>query len=415
MNDRPSTRAAQTSSAVANGGAISPASSPAPLAEKFRGSDLTWLPIAIGVVALWVVFTLLNNKFVSSRNLVNLATASASIGLIALGIVFVLLVAQIDLSVGSMSGVAASLLAVGVTSYAWNVWVTVGVIIAFALVVGLLYGWIFVKFEVHTFVITLAGLLALLGLQLWLLRGMGSINIPFDNWIVRFMQQMFIPKGLSYVLVAAVALGYLASALARRRRRLNHGLPVRGMTMTLLQAGILFVAFEAAAWYLNQDRGISAPFAFFVATVLLCHYLLTRTRWGRSIYAVGGSVEGARRSGINVKFVFVSAIVVCVVLAAIGGLLDAGRLASATPSSGTADVNLNAIAAAVIGGTSLYGGRGGAYSALLGIIVIESIANGLTLINLSSAVRFMITGGVLMIAVIVDAITRKSRQARGRA
>lgn len=385
------------------------------LTEKFRGGDMSWLPIAIGAVALWVVFTLLNDVFISSRNLVNLATASASIGLIALGIVFVLLIAQIDLSVGSMSGVAASMLAVGVTKYGWSVWMSIAVVLVIAAGIGLLYGWVFVKIDVHTFVITLAGLLALLGFQLWLLRGMGSINIPFDTWIVRFMQQMFIPRSLSYVLVAAVVLAYLYSALVRRRRRVAHGLPVRAMTTTLLQGIGMLVALEFVTWYLNRDRGISAPFAFFVAMVLICHYVLTRTRWGRSIYAVGGSVEAARRSGINVKFVFVSAIVICVVFAAVGGLLDAGRLAAATPSSGTADVNLNAIAAAVIGGTSLYGGRGGAYSALLGIIVIESIANGLTLINLSSAVRFMITGGVLMIAVVVDAVTRKSRAARGRA
>lgn len=385
------------------------------LTDKFRGGDMTWLPIALGAVALWVVFTLLNNVFLSSRNLVNLATSSASIGLIALGIVFVLLIAQIDLSVGSMSGVAASLLAVGLTKYGWNLWVTIVVILALAFAVGLLYGWVFVKIDVHTFVITLAGLLALLGFQLWLLRGMGSINIAFDTWIVRFMQQMFIPRPLSYVLVAALVLGYLAAGLRRRARRTAHGLATRSMTGTLLLGGGLLVVLEFVTWYLNRDRGISAPFAFFVVMVLICHYLLTRTRWGRSVYAVGGSVEAARRAGINVKFVFMSAIVVCVIFAAVGGLMDAGRLAAATPSSGTADVNLNAIAAAVIGGTSLYGGRGGAYSALLGIIVIESIANGLTLINLSSAVRFMITGGVLMIAVIVDAVTRRSRAAHGRA
>jgi ABC-type xylose transport system permease subunit len=144
-------------------------------------------------------------------------------------------------------------------------------------------------------------------------------------------------------------------------------------------------------------------------------FLLGRTRIGRYIYAIGGSAEAARRAGINVKRIFVSAIVICTVLAAVGGLLEAGRLAAATTSSGTADVNLDAIAAAVIGGTSLFGGRGSAYSALLGIIVIQSIASGLTLINLSASVRFMITGGVLLIAVIVDAVTRKTRAMHGRA
>jgi simple sugar transport system permease protein/D-xylose transport system permease protein len=325
----------------------------------------------------------------------------------------VLLVAQIDLSVGSISGVAAAVLAVGMTQLGWQSWLSMTAAIGIGLAAGLIYGWIFVRFDVHTFVITLAGLLALLGFQLWVLSTHGSINIPFDTWIVRVMQQMFIPKIASYVIVALIAVFFLVSRLAKRARRLAHQLPVRAMSSDITIAITLLVALEAACWYLNRDRGISAPFAFCVVLVFVAHFALTRTSWGRAVFAVGGSVEAARRAGINVKRIFVSAIVICTVLAAVGGLLEAGRLAAATTSSGTADVNLDAIAAAVIGGTSLFGGRGSAYSALLGIIVIQSIASGLTLINLSASVRFMITGGVLLIAVIVDAVTRKTRASHG--
>jgi simple sugar transport system permease protein/D-xylose transport system permease protein len=389
------------------------------LLERFtgrvRGGDLGALPVIGGVIAIWAVFAILNDVFLSSRNLVNLATDSAAIGVIALGIVFVLLVAQIDLSVGSISGVAAAVLAVGMTQLGWPSWLAMTAAIGLGLLAGLIYGWIFVRFDVHTFVITLAGLLTLLGFQLWVLSTHGSINIPFDTWIVRFMQQMFIPKVASYIIVALIAAGFLASRLARRARRLAHNLPVRAVSADITVAVTLLVALEAGCWYLNRDRGISAPFAFFVVLVFIAHFALTRTSWGRAIVAVGGSVEAARRAGINVKRIFVSAIVICTVLAAVGGLLEAGRLAAATTSSGTADVNLDAIAAAVIGGTSLFGGRGSAYSALLGIIVIQSIASGLTLINLSASVRFMITGGVLLIAVIVDAVTRKTRAMHGRA
>lgn len=384
-------------------------------ATRIRGGDLGAIPVIVGVIAIWAVFTVLNGVFLSSRNLVNLATDSASIGVIALGIVFVLLVAQIDLSVGSISGVAAAVLAVGMTQLGWPSWVSMGAAILIGLAVGLIYGWIFVKFDVHTFVITLAGLLALLGFQLWVLSTNGSINIPFDTWIVRFMQQMFVPKVASYIVVALIAVVFLVSRLARRARRLAHHLPTRARSADVTAAVTLLVALEAGCWYLNRDRGISAPFAFFVALVFIAHVVLTRTDWGRAVFAVGGSVEAARRAGINVKRIFVSTIVVCAVLAAVGGLLDAGRLAAATTSSGTADVNLDAIAAAVIGGTSLFGGRGSAYSALLGIIVIQSIASGLTLINVSASVRFMITGGVLLIAVVVDAVTRKTRAIHGRA
>ncbi|MEO7126426.1 MAG: sugar ABC transporter permease [Nakamurella sp.] len=385
------------------------------LGGRIRGGDLGALPVIVGVVAIWAVFTVLNGVFLSSRNLVNLATDSASIGVIALGIVFVLLVAQIDLSVGSISGVAAAVLAVGMTQLGWPSWLSMGAAIVVGLATGLIYGWIFVRFDVHTFVITLAGLLTLLGFQLWVLSTHGSINIPFDTWIVRFMQQMYIPKIASYFIMALIAAAFLASRLARRVRRLAHRLPTHALTADITVALILLVALEVACWYLNRDRGISAPFAFFVVLVFIAHFALTRTSWGRAVFAVGGSVEAARRAGINVKRIFVSVIVICTVLAAVGGLLDAGRLAAATTSSGTADVNLDAIAAAVIGGTSLFGGRGSAYSALLGIIVIQSIASGLTLINLSASVRFMITGGVLLIAVVVDAVTRKTRAVHGRA
>jgi D-xylose transport system permease protein len=156
-------------------------------------------------------------------------------------------------------------------------------------------------------------------------------------------------------------------------------------------------------------------FGLFHGLVVTMNYALTRTKWGRSMTAVGGNREAARRSGINVRWIYTSAFMMCSTLAALGGVLSAARLASSSQQAGTGDVNLNAIAAAVIGGTSLFGGRGSAYSALLGIIVIQSISSGLTLLNLSSSLRYMITGGVLAIAVIVDSLARRSRASHGRA
>ena len=178
----------------------------------------------------------------------------------------------------------------------------------------------------------------------------------------------------------------------------------------MLTAGLL-----AVTWYLNTDRGVPWMFGLFVGLVVAMDYALKRTRWGRSITAVGGNREAARRAGINVRGIYMSAFVLCATLASLGGVLSAARLASASQQAGTGDVNLNAIAAAVIGGTSLFGGRGNAYSALLGIIVIQSIASGLTLLDLSSSLRYMITGAVLAIAVIVDSLARRSRMSHGRA
>jgi D-xylose transport system permease protein len=172
---------------------------------------------------------------------------------------------------------------------------------------------------------------------------------------------------------------------------------------------------EFVVYYLNLDRGIPWMFGLFVGLVAVMNYALTRTKWGRQMLAVGGNREAARRAGINVRFIYMTAFVLCSSFAAAGGILSAARLASASQQAGTGDVNLNAIAAAVIGGTSLFGGRGSAYSALLGIIVIQSIASGLTLLDLSSSLRYMITGAVLAIAVIVDSLARRSRASHGRA
>ena len=155
-------------------------------------------------------------------------------------------------------------------------------------------------------------------------------------------------------------------------------------------------------------------FGLFALLVVCLNYALTRTQWGRSVMAVGGNREAARRAGINVRGIYTSAFVLCGTLSALGGTLAAARLASSSQQAGTGDVNLNAIAAAVIGGTSLFGGRGSAYSAILGIIVIQAISSGLTLLNLSSSLRYMITGGVLAIAVIVDSLARRSRISHGR-
>jgi ABC-type xylose transport system permease subunit len=227
------------------------------------------------------------------------------------------------------------------------------------------------------------------------------------------MQVMFVPRPVSYLLVAVVPAAYAVSHLLRDRRRRAAGLSTGSTTTTLLTAVVVLVALELLTYYLNQDRGISAPFVLFVILVATVHFFLTRTAWGRSVYAVGGSVEGARRAGINVSRIYMSVFILCSLFAALGGLLSAGRLATASIGSGVGDTNLNAIAAAVIGGTSLFGGRGSAYSALLGIVVIQSIASGLTLLSLESSVRYMITGGVLLLAVIVDSISRSSRAAHG--
>ncbi|MFI6387575.1 sugar ABC transporter permease [Nonomuraea sp. NPDC050540] len=383
--------------------------------ESVRGGDLGVIPVVVGLVVIWTVFQILNPVFLSSRNLVDLAMDSAPVGIMALGIVCVLLVGQIDLSVGSVSGLSGAVLAVLFVDRGLPVVVAVLAAMALGALIGYLYAQLFNRFGVPSFVITLAGLLAFLGLQLWVLRGKGAINLPFESGLVNFAQLSFVPPWLAYVLVAVAAGWLFVSGFLHARARRDAGLPARGLTGLLVRSGALLIGLGGVVWYLNQARGVGWMFVLFVAMVLVMHYLLARTKWGKSVYAVGGNVEAARRAAINVKATYTSVFVLCSTFAAIGGILMASRLAAANQSSGTGDVNLNAIAAAVIGGTSLFGGRGTAFGALLGIVVIQSISSGLTLLNLDSSIRFMVTGAVLLLAVIVDSVARRSRTSHGRA
>jgi ABC-type xylose transport system permease subunit len=281
-------------------------------------------------------------------------------------------------------------------------------------VVGLLYAFLFTRFGVPSFVITLSGLLGFLGLQLLVLGKDGTINIPFESPLVRFAQTSFLPAWLAYLLAVLAAVAYLGSRMMANRQRVAAGLSAVPTTMLVLRAALLEVVLLVPVAVLNLDRGLSVMFLTFVLLVVVMDFAIRRTRWGRSVLAVGGNVEAARRSGINVKRVYVSVFVLCSTFAALGGVLAASRLASANQSSGGVDTNLNAIAAAVIGGTSLFGGRGSAWSALLGILVIQSITNGLNLLNLDNSVRYMVTGVVLLLAVIIDSLSRRSRAAHGR-
>lgn len=383
--------------------------------DQVRAGDLGSLPVIVGLAIIWTVFSTLNPVFLSSNNLVNLLFDCSTVGVIALGIVCVLMLGEIDLSVGSMSGVASALIGV--------IWVKLGAPLPLAIMaalalgalMGALYATLRTRLGMPSFVSTLSGLMALLGLQLYLLGSTGSINLPYGSWMVSFGQLLIMPDWLSHTLALVPGAVLLILGLRTNDRRRQANLSAGSLGGLLLKVAAVTIGLEAAVWYLNLGRGIPWMFGLFVLLVVGMNYAFTRTKWGRSMMAVGGNAEAARRAGINVRRIYLSAFMLCSMFAALGGVLSAARLASASQQAGTGDVNLNAIAAAVIGGTSLFGGRGSAWSALLGIIVIQSIANGLTLLNLSSSLRYMITGGVLAIAVIVDSLARQSRVSHGRA
>lgn len=382
---------------------------------KVRSGDLGPLPVVIGLIVIGGVFQYLNPLFLSSGNLVNLLYDSAAVGMIALGIVFVLVLGEIDLSVGSLSGLSSAILGVLYVNKGLSVIVAILAAMLSGALVGLVYAQVRNRFGMPSFVITLAGLLAFLGLQLQLLGSQGSINLPYKTGLVTFGQQQFLPPFFAYIVALLAAGAVLATGMLNIQRRKKANLSATSPANVFIRAGVLLVILLLAAWYLNRDNGVPWMFAIFVIMVVISNYALTRTTWGRHMFAVGGNEEAARRAGININWIYTSAFVLTGLFAAVGGVLSAARLASASQSAGTGDVNLNAIAAAVIGGTSLFGGRGSAYSALLGILVIQSISNGLTLLNLSSAYRYMITGAVLLLAVLIDSIARRSRASHGKA
>lgn len=383
--------------------------------RRVRAGDLGPLPVAIGVVLIAIIFQALNSVFLSPTNLVNLLYDSAAVGTISLGIVCVLILGEIDLSVGSLSGLSSALLGVMWVNNGWPVLLAIAMAAASGALVGFVYAQVFNRFGMPSFVVTLAGLLAFLGLQLQLLGNQGSINLPYGSGLVTFGQQQFLPPALAYVVAVLAAGGVFGTGLLQLRRRQAATLSGGSVRTLLLKSAVLLVLLLAVTWYLNQDNGVPWMFMLFVIAVVVMNYALTRTRWGRHMFAVGGNVEAARRAGINIRAIYTSGFVLTGLLAATGGILSAARLASSSQQAGTGDVNLNAIAAAVIGGTSLFGGRGSAYSALLGILVIQAISNGLTLLNLSSAPRYMITGMVLALAVLIDSVARRSRASHGTA
>lgn len=384
--------------------------------NRLKGGELGSLPVVVGLVVISIVFFAKEPRFLSSFTLTNIFAFAAPVGLISLGIVLVLLLGEIDLSVGSVSGLSAASMAVLVVNRGWGV--TAGVLagIAVGLVIGLFYGWLYTKIGVPSFVFSLAGLLAFQGGLLYVLGKNGTINLPSDSWLVQFARFKFLTGLPAYLVVLAVGAGYVISALYGARRRVAAELSAPSPVMIIVKGVALTVGLLGLTWYLQQGqgRGWSYLVLLFAAAVVLMDLALRKTTWGRHLFAVGGNVEAARRAGIKVNRVYFSVFALCSMFAALGGLMVAGQLTSVSQASGTTDTNLTAIAAAVIGGTSLFGGRGSAYSAMLGIIVLQAIQTGLNMIGVDSSVRFIVTGGVLLLATIIDSLSRRRRSSSGR-
>jgi len=382
------------------------------LQRRVASGDVGSLPVILGLVLIWAVFTFLNPLFLSPLNLTNLAAQIAATGIVSVGIVLVLLLGEIDLSVGSVYGLGSAVMAVLAVQKGWGAAPAIAAGVLSGTLIGTFHGFFFTRFRIPSFVVTLAGLLTWFGAQLHVLGEKGTINLN-DPLILQLANQ-FYPASVGWTL-AVVVVVWLGTDLfvVTRRRRAAAGLPLGGwlgdVAKFVVIAGVIFGAMAVLA----ADRGVPLSLLILLALILGFDLLLTRTRFGRHIFAVGGNAEAARRAGISVNGIRIAVFAICGTLAAFGGVMGASRLEAVNYNSGTGDTLLNAIAAAVIGGTSLFGGRGTVWSALTGGLVIGSINNGLALLSAASDVKFMVTGGVLLAAVTIDAVARQGRQRAG--
>ncbi|MCW7945107.1 ABC transporter permease [Streptomyces hygroscopicus] len=383
--------------------------------RRFIASELGSLPVVLVLVAVWIVFQLLNPNFLSPRNLSNLSVDIVGTGLIAVGIVFVLLIGELDLSVGSISGLAAAAFAVLNVNNGVPEWLAIILALLVGTAAGTVQGFSVAKTRVPAFVVTLAGLLTWNGLMLYMLRTSGTINLDENGLVAKLTSYYFSNEGVAYGVAAfAAGLVFLMSYRDRRRRQAM-GLPHRSLRSIGARTGLLAVVAFAAAYVLNRFQGLPLALLIFLALVGGLDVVLRRTPYGRQVYALGGGIEAARRASLSVVRVQTAVLAVSGTMAAVGGLFLASRITSVSQSSGSGVLLLNAIAAAVIGGTSLFGGRGTTWSAVLGALIIQSIASGMAITDTPIALQFVITGGVLFAAAVIDALSRRSQEAHGRA
>jgi D-xylose transport system permease protein len=381
--------------------------------RRLRQGELGTVPVIVGIAVIWLIFWVANDRFLTPQNLTNLFLQLVATGTIAIGVVLVLLLAEIDLSVGAVSGFTAAVMAVLNVKQGWPGWLAILAGLAAGAVIGALQGFWVTRFRIPAFVVTLAGFLSWTGALLLVLGDTGTVNLT-DAAITGLTSTFFVPLD-AWLLAVVVIAAYAGAKLWERRKRAAAGLPVPPMQQLVIRIVVIAVVLLATAAVLAADRGLPLALVIFFALVVLVDLLINRTRFGRHVLAVGGNPEAARRAGIRVDNVRLVVFTLASTLAAAGGVLGASRLFAVNQSSGAADTTLNAIAAAVIGGTSLFGGRGSAYSALLGGLVIISIQNGMNLLGVASSTKFIVTGLVLLLAATVDALSRRGRQAHGRA
>ena len=389
--------------------------------NRLRGGDMGSLPAILGLVFLFIVFASLNDKFLTTYNMANLVVQAGSICVMAMGIVFVLLIGEIDLSAGVAGGASATIIALMLIDYDWTWWAATLAGVAVGAVIGLAIGSLVAFLGIPSFVVTLAFFLALQAVPLKLIGAGGSLR--FNDPVLRGLSIKNVPVTAGWIAAILIVVAFAALSLWRYRSLSAKGLVHKPLGLVGIQIAVLAVIVLGLTALLSANRapnpalfdisGIPWVLPVVIALLLFWTFVLNKTRFGRHLYAVGGNSEAARRAGINVQRVRISAFVICSSMAALSGLLLASYVGKVSPGSGGGNVLLYAVGAAVIGGTSLFGGRGRAIDAVIGCLVIATIPNGLGLLNQASYINFLVTGGVLLLAASVDAISRRRRSSAG--
>src|SRR3954454_16951948 len=365
------------------------------------------LRVLIVLALIWIIFQTQNSNFLTAFNLTNLVLQISAVGMISIGVTLILLLGEIDLSVGAVSGLCAAVMAVLNTKHGWGPIPAIAAGIVVGAAIGMLNGFFVTQFGTPSFVVTLAGLLSWQGALLRVLGDTGTVNIT-DSKILG-LTDTFFGDVFSWILAIIVIGAYAASGVGKRIKRTRAGLSPPPLVGLVVRVTAVAIGTLGTVAVLTSDRGVPLAGLILVGFCALFVFITERITWGRHLFAVGGNAEAARRAGIPVRRLRVTVFVLASMFAAAGGILGASRLQAVNQSSGGSDLLLLAIAGPVIAGTSLFGGRGSVWGALLGALVIGSISNGMDLLGLQSSSKFMITGAVLLVAVVIDALIRNER------
>ncbi len=376
--------------------------------QRLRAGDLGSLHILLGLVIIAVIFQTQNANYLTPRNFVNLIVQMAGYTTIAIGVVYVLLLGEIDLSVGYVSAVAAVFMALRLRPPdGWPWFAAIAVALAAVALIGVVQGLIVTRFRLPSFVVTLAGLLVWNGVVLILIGANGTVIIQ-DQMVIN-IANYFLPEMWGWLVTAVCIFFYAFGRINRWRDRRQRGMATTPVIVVVAQMLLVAALLTITVYVANQDRGV--PFVGVIMLVLLVFFtsLAENTQFGRYVYVIGGNVESARRAGIDVDYIRVRVFMISSLMAGMGGIVLASRLRSVDTAAGGGNLLLNSIAAAIIGGASLFGGSGKVASAFLGALIIASVENGMGLLGLSAGVKFVVTGLVLLVAVLIDAVTRRGR------